>query len=150
MERGQLSSSNLYVGYFGNGTFTQSVGTNAVSQSLILGFDSGASGVYNLNGGLLLTGSLAKGYGTAAFKLGGGTLQAAGNFMTTMPITVGSGNSTIDTNGFNVTLSGNLSASGSLTKEGLGMLALEGGLSMTDSCSLLVNSGSMTALSHRR
>ena len=61
-----------------------------------------------------------KGRGTAAFNLGGGTIQVIGSDLTTsvdmslQPST----NSTIDTNGFNATVSSNISGDGGLTKTG--------------------------------
>jgi fibronectin-binding autotransporter adhesin len=140
----RLTAGNQYVGYSGVGAFTQSGGTNAIASNLFLANASGAHGTYNLNGGLLLTGSVSHGAGTAAFNLGGGTLQAASSFTTTVPITLSGGNSTIDTASFDVTVSGNLAGSGSLTKAGLGTLALMGSNSYAGDTT--VNAGMLTAL----
>ena len=127
---GRLSAQNEYVGNSATGVFTQSGGTNSTS-ALNLANGASASGTYNLNGGLLLTGSIGQGAGAAAFNLGGGTLQAASSFTINAPIAINSGNSTIDTHGFDVTVTGNLAGSGSLTKAGLGTLALMGANSYT-------------------
>ncbi len=57
---GMLSANNEYVGDYGPGTFNQSGGTNKLS-SLYLGYNSGSSGTYNLNGGLLVLYALSQG-----------------------------------------------------------------------------------------
>ena len=73
---GTLSSGYEFIGIGGTGTFTQSGGTNTVSNTLDLGFYSGSSGAYNLSS----TGSLSAGnsedigyYGTGTFTQSGGT-----------------------------------------------------------------------------
>ena len=75
---GLLSVGNHYVGSGGTGLFTQSGGTNTISNSLYLGNNAGDSGTYNLSG----SGSVAMtnfnsaeyvGYsGTGAFTQSGG------------------------------------------------------------------------------
>src|SRR5208283_1660657 len=79
LSEGLLSSPIQYVGYSGTGSFTQSGGTNTVSSTLELGCNSGDSGTYNLNGGLLVlpASGITVGSGSAAFNLGGGTLQVS-------------------------------------------------------------------------
>jgi len=54
---GSLYSPTQYVGYSGTGSFTQSGGTNfaSVSGSLLLGYNVGSYGTYNLSGSGLLT-----------------------------------------------------------------------------------------------
>jgi fibronectin-binding autotransporter adhesin len=115
---GQLSSAAYgeYVGYCGTGTFTQSGGTNAAG-ALCLGYTSGSSGIYNLNGGLLNVSALSVGTGTAAFNFNGGILQASSSFSTNLPMTLDAtgGGATFDTAGYTVTLSGSMSGPGSLT-----------------------------------
>jgi outer membrane autotransporter protein len=56
----------------------------------------------------------------------GGTLQAGGAFSTARTISLLAAGGTIDTNGFNVTVSGQIINSGGLTKAGLGTLVLSG------------------------
>ena len=56
----------------------------------------------------------------------GGTLQAAASFGTARTISLLAGGGTIDTNGFNVTMSGQIINTGGLTKAGLGTLVLSG------------------------
>ena len=123
---GLLSTNIEYLGYSGTGSFTQSGGTNAVSGSLCLAYTSGSSGTYNLNGGVLSIAALSQGNGAAAFNFGGGTLQAAGQFSTTvaMTLTGSGGNATVNTSGYAVTFSGNLSGPAGLVKTGNNALTL--------------------------
>ncbi len=64
-----------YVGYSGSGSFIQSGGTNIASYGLDLGYNSGASGTYNLAGGSLsATENEDVGVsGTGTFTQSGGT-----------------------------------------------------------------------------
>ena len=123
-----LSSSGAeYVGYSGTGIVTQSGGVNNCGISpLTLGYNTGSSGTYNLNGGLLILSSLSRGSGSVAFNFNGGTLQASGSFSSNLPIELGTsgGGATFDTAGYAVTLSGALSGPGGLTKVGTGTLVL--------------------------
>jgi T5SS/PEP-CTERM-associated repeat protein/autotransporter-associated beta strand protein len=65
--------------------------------------------------------------GTSAINFGGGTLRVVNSALTTsLPITLTAGDSTIDTNGFNATLSGGLSGAGGFIKTGAGTLDLTG------------------------
>ena len=70
--------------------------------------------------------SLTEGSGAAVFNFSGGTLLARGSFSTSMPLTfnVPGGDATIDTAGYNVTLSGSLSGPGNLVKTDYGVLLL--------------------------
>jgi autotransporter-associated beta strand protein len=104
------------------GTFTQTGGTNT-----IIGTDPTpfTYGTYDLNGGMLVLPTPVNQYYPAGgvFNFNGGTLRASGSFSFPQ-LTIGTSGSgaTIDTAGFNVTLS--LSGSGSLTKIGSGALYL--------------------------
>ena len=107
------------VGAAGTGIFTQTGGANityalalAGNATLYGGTNLATSGTYNLNGGLLQTGSIS--YGNAAtspigfFNFNAGTLQAAaGGLNNYIPITVGTATSnvaTIDAAGQTVSL----------------------------------------------
>jgi MYXO-CTERM domain-containing protein len=129
---GQLSAVRQYIGEnLGNGSVTQSGGTDSVGSLLLLGYDSGSTGTYNLNGGLLaLSGSgLAQGSGSATFNFGGGTLGALAPWSSfvNMNLTGIGGNGVVDTTGGSISLSGNLTGSGGLTKIGAGTLILSAG-----------------------
>ena len=138
-----VAGSGLTVGY-NNGynapTFTQSGGSATVS-SLTLAYSSGSSGTYNLNGGLLVTGAINSGWGTAAFNFSGGTLQAGMWIWTNLPINLATagGNGTIDTAGSTLTLNGLLSGPGGLIKIDSGTLVL--GAANTYSGNTLVSGG---------
>ncbi|MGO9114528.1 MAG: autotransporter-associated beta strand repeat-containing protein [Thermoguttaceae bacterium] len=101
-----------------------------MSNGLVLGLSASSSGIYNLNGGLLLVGSggLTNGPGAAAFNFGGGTLGAITPWSSSvsMNLTEGGGDSTVDTTGGSISLSGNLTGIGGLTKTGDGLLILSG------------------------
>ncbi len=129
MTGGSLSAvSYENVGDSGTGTFTQSGGINNCGASLYLGENTGSSGAYNLNGGLLILSSLSQGSGSAAFNFSGGTLRAGSGFSSNVSMTLsnGGGGATFDTAGYSVTLAGPLSGSGSLTLIGSGALTFTG------------------------
>lgn len=72
-----LSNKRLNVAYFGSGTVNQSGGKVSANQIYFTPNESSgsAAGVYNLTGGELWLGGVARGYdasGTSAFNLGGG------------------------------------------------------------------------------
>lgn len=82
---GQLSAANEYVGYglYGpgaTGIFIQTGGTNTVNGELVLGYYSGADGIYDVSNGNVAAEGLYIGYG------GSGTLNISGSGAT---ITVG-------------------------------------------------------------
>ncbi len=127
----KAAAGSIYVGQSGMGTVNQTGGTfdASAADGVVLGGNAGSTGDYNLNGGTLIVKSIAAGGGTAQFGFGGGTLRAAANFTSSLPMTVNRGGATVDTNGYNVGLAGNLSAGtsgGSLTKAGNGTLTLDG------------------------
>jgi autotransporter-associated beta strand protein len=91
------------------------------------------SGVNSYSGGTVIdAGTLAVsadnnlGNAVGGLTFGGGTLQFLSAFATGRPITLNAGGGTIDTNGNNDTLAGNISGTGGLTKIGAGILTLSG------------------------
>ena len=71
-----------YVGYNGSGTFTQSAGNNSTFAygAVLLGYNMGDSGTFNLGGGSLSTYSEYIGYsGTGTFVQSGGTNTLSNN-----------------------------------------------------------------------
>ena len=103
-----------YIGYSGTGSFTQSGGTNSVSGSLYLGYNSGSSGTYNLSGsGLLSAPSEYIGYsGTGSFTQSGGTNTISGSLV--LGQNAGS-TGTYNLNGGLLSLSGLTQGAGSAT-----------------------------------
>ncbi len=70
---GILSAYREYIGNSGTGSFTQSGGTNVISDTLYIAWHEGSSGTYNLQGGTLSAASIdSKG----SFTQSGGTLDA--------------------------------------------------------------------------
>lgn len=129
------STSNATVIQNGGVVTAGSVGLNDGSNSNTS--DQGA-GLYELNGGTLVTGSIGgqnggSAYGTSTFDFNGGTLEATANSTTFMQgltaANVQAGGAIVNTNGFNDTISQallNASTTGGLTKEGSGTLTLGG------------------------
>jgi autotransporter-associated beta strand protein len=128
---GIVNINDVNIGSSGSGTFDQSGGTCSMTV-LIMASQTGSSGTYNLTGGTLTIrgenslSPLRKGDGTAAFNFGGGTLQAGPGFASSLPMTLTgiNGDAKIDTAGWAVTLSGQLSGQGGLKKLGGGTLTL--------------------------
>jgi outer membrane autotransporter protein len=124
------------------GTFQADAGTASTLSGAIIGpgsFTKTGPGLLTLsgnntyqggtaiNGGVLAVFSDANlGAAGTGVSFGGGTLQALASFTSPRPITLNTGGGTIDTNGFNLTLSGILSGAGGLTKISAGTLTLTG------------------------
>ncbi len=106
-----------------DGAVTQSGGTNSVGSLMI--DDFGTSGNYSLNGGLLTVAALSAS-GPSVFQFSGGTLQAAANLSSSVPMTLSSSGSgpIFDSNGNTLTIAAALSGSGGFQKIGAGALLL--------------------------
>jgi fibronectin-binding autotransporter adhesin len=114
-----VPNANLYLAQGGSGTVTVGSGGLVSAPSIAIG----DGGTFNLNsGGTLLVGSYLSGP-AGSFNLAGGTLRTAAHLSSSIPLTL-SNASTVDTNGFNLSLAGLLSGTGSLTKIGAGALTL--------------------------
>jgi hypothetical protein len=71
---GNLSVSTEYIGFQGEGAFSQSGGTHTAISSLVLGDRSGSNGTYDLSNGVLSAANEWTGYlGTGTFSQSGGT-----------------------------------------------------------------------------
>ena len=131
-----------------SGTFTQTGGLATFSSGITFG---AGSSTYNLNGGTLQIGG-ANGIattigGTNSLNFGGGTLKVTGsNFSTVVgPALTTATTSTIDTNGLNATLSGEVTGSGSLVKDGAGELDLTASNSYTGATTIEEGSVEVTS-----
>ena len=142
------NTGNLYVGESGTGTLTVSTSGTVTADVLKLAVLGGAQGTVNLNsGGVLATGQVMAGSGTATFNFNGGILRATGtsndfisNFTGT-EVQLLSGGGTIDNNGFDITVNSPLTGTGSLTSTGTGELILTG--SNTYSGGTILQSGTL-------
>ncbi len=142
---GGNDAGTIYVGENGTGTLNVSgtasvtLGTaNANGLYLGRGQNSGiaASGTVNLLGGTISTGLVSRGVGSAFFNFDGGTLRALAsttNFMNGLSaarVYGGATGSTIDNNGFNITIGQALLAA---TGNGVHSIAVSGGAGYIDS-----------------
>ena len=75
LSAGQLVSTNLAAGYSSTGSFSQTGGTNQATLNFVLGYNSGASGSYNLSGGSL---TIAPAAVEAVGVLGSGSFTQTG------------------------------------------------------------------------
>ena len=120
---------DLYVGVSGSGSIEQSGGTATIGPGgtgLHLDSSSSCSAIYNLTAGTLVLHGLSGSGPQAEFNFGSGILQANGALSTTFPMTLTGtgGNANVDTAGYAVTLSGQLSGPGGLNKLGSNTLTL--------------------------
>ena len=133
---GNCYAGRLYVGWFSAGTFTQTAGNVGAGGASPGDLDMEVSGTYNLNGGVLALSAIDS-YESGVvpsgntFNFGGGTLRITTQYtyatISGMTYNVASGTtSTIDTQGYNLTLASAFNGSGSLTKTGSGTLTLSG------------------------
>lgn len=121
----------------GVGIVTQTGGTFRVAANSNIYLAGYGNSTFNLNGGTLEIGgnSLNPDYnnaltqgGTYQFNLGGGTIKVIGsNLNTSVQATLTANTtSTVNTNGLDAAMSGNLTGTGTLSKEGVGTLSLTG------------------------
>ncbi len=135
-----------YVGYSGTGTATQTGGTNTVGTALVLGQNPGSLGTYNLFGGLLVVPSIV---GSGSLNITGGSLTAVTGALTVatpIVLSAAGSNGTFNTSGSSITLAGQISGAGGLTKTGPLTLVLAaantytGGTTVAQGTLLLTNS----------
>jgi fibronectin-binding autotransporter adhesin len=138
----------MYLGHDSGATYTQ---TSGVSNVLGVNFNNGSSTgtrTLNLNGGRLnigASGIVGANVATKVVNLGAGTLGASANWSSSqdMTLTNAATGVTIDTALNNITLSGLLSGTGRLTKEGSGTLSLTNTGNQTYAGTTTVNAGTL-------
>jgi fibronectin-binding autotransporter adhesin len=134
--------SNPVILDLAGGIFQADAGTVSTLSGVISGpgsFTMTGAGLLTLSGNNTYTGGTFINGGVLAIyrdanlgaagtgvSFGGGTLQALASFASPRAITLNAGGGTIDSNGFNLTLSGILSGPGGLTKISPGTLTLTG------------------------
>jgi len=123
-------SSETWLSEDGIGVWNMSSGYASLAL-LQFGRNGSANGNFNLNGGILAVNQITMGTGSGALNFNGGTLRArasSGNFMSGVIGFLLPGGAILDSQGFNITISSQLSDSngGSLTKIGSGTATLTG------------------------
>ena len=131
----------LYVGIDGTGIFNQTGGTvTAAGMVLDNRGDTAGTDTYTMTGGTLVLGSFGiSGNASTQVNLQGGTVRASASFTAALPVTFTGGSTTVDTNGFDITLSNTLSGSGNFNKINGGTLNISG------SSAAYAGTGSMAA-----
>jgi autotransporter-associated beta strand protein len=117
-----------------------------VNSAVVL--DSGG-GVSVSGGGMLTVPGIDPAAGALGLVLDGGILQAAAAFTTAVPVTIGAGGATIDSNGNNLTFSAAMAGPGGVTLTGSGTVTFSaanshtGGTSVSDGLLVAENSAAI-------
>lgn len=127
------SEKLFYVGNFGDGTLTVNGGT-VDTYSIRAGYKAGASGIINLNGGMLKTRRIyvySNAYGRINFN--GGTLQAnaadtgnGGLITAAAEVIVDKGGGTIDSGNLSIKVGASICGEGAMRFKGGNTITLEG------------------------
>jgi autotransporter-associated beta strand protein len=154
MSNGTLHARRLNVGFFANGTFTQSGGTATVDTGVIVAFGTNdaavpSTGIMSLNGGVFETAAIGGGGGgNSTVNFNGGTVRATvaqPDFLVNLTTAnVQAGGLIVDSNGFDVGSNQAFTGAGGLTKKSAGRLAMSGnstygGTTKVEAGALLVN-----------
>ncbi len=121
----------IYLGIDGTGVFTQN-GGDVSAQALVLDNRGNTTGTdtYTMTGGTLTLGTWGiQGNASTQINLGGGRILASAAWGSSRPMTLTgtNGNVTFDTTGGDINLTGALSGTGGLIKDGSGTLTLNNG-----------------------
>ena len=104
----------------GNGAWNQNGGTVYNPTRLIIG-QTGGSGTFNLNGGLMQAAAVGGGVGSSTLNFNGGTLQAVGDQTAYLQgldnAYVKEGGAKIDTQGYDITISQKLRHGGAISRD---------------------------------
>ncbi len=126
------NSGTLSINTASNSTYNAIIsGTGNLLKQLagtvtLTGASTYTGGTTILGGALNVSADNNIGAASSTLTLNGGTLQSGAAYTNTHAISLGASNGTIDTNGFNTTVSGIISGAGRLTKSGIGTLTLSG------------------------
>ncbi len=127
------TQNNKSIGVLGKGTLTITSGLlNATTSGFSIGRDSTGDGTVNLDGGIIDTGSIIGGNGTATLRLNGGNLRAnaaSATFLNNLDtVSVEAGGAVIDSQTYAITVQALTAGvgAGGLTKNGSGILTLTG------------------------
>ena len=137
-------ASGLYVGLSGGTTSVFTIGSASSTATITTLTLNATTATVNLNAGTLAANSITRAGGTGNFNFNGGTLKALQNntaFLAGMTTASVNSASTIDTNGFDVTISSALSGSGNLAKNNGGILTLTA--ANTYNGAIAVNAGTL-------
>lgn len=144
-EGGTLTAgARVTIGQSGTGSYDMSGGRATFNGGLTVAAAAGSNGTVNLTGGTIEAGGsngITRGGGTASFNMGGGTIRVVNSDLTiSLDVHLNDASSnTWDSNGFNISLGGNLSGGGTLVKTGQGTLAMAG--AANEAGSLVVREG---------
>jgi autotransporter-associated beta strand protein/predicted outer membrane repeat protein len=108
----------------GTGSLTLTGGGTLDLSGLANTFGGSGQSVSVVSSTLRINGNAGLGNAANTVTLAGGTLQAAGSFLTSRTITLGNGGGTVDTGSNSVTLGGAIGGTGGLTTAGTGTLTL--------------------------
>jgi autotransporter-associated beta strand protein len=128
MTGGILASGVHIIASTGTALFTQSGGTNAITNGLYLGYNAGANGSYSLTGGLLTASTQTIGYsGSGTFTQTSGMNSVAGSVYL----------------GYNTAASGSYSLSGGAISAGSLYVGYSGTGTLTQASGANVNAGAL-------
>ena len=138
-----IVSSVEYIGYLGNGSYTQSGGANTAGDFVGIGFLVGATGAYNQTGGTLTTGGLAIGnQGTGVFNQSGKSINSVLGTTGVPGLYVGLGPAGNGTYNLSDSATLNVVASEFIGYQGTGVFNQSGGINTLGFRGLTVGSGS--------
>ena len=121
----------------GSGSLTKTGG----GKLTLTGENTYGGGTFIYDGTLNVNSDAALGNSVSTITFDGGILQNAASFSSARPVTLDSLGGTFDTNSYNLSLSGIIDGTGSLTKKGDGTLTLSG--ASTYSGGTTINSGTL-------
>lgn len=145
------ASQSEFIGSLGNGTFTQSAGTNTLLASAVgylnMGTSAGATGTYNLSGGTLTANKneIVGDAGTGIFNQTGGTNTLAGTGSLVLANVDGSTGTYTASGTAALTVGGNVNIA--VGNSGTGTLNVQGSANVNIAGSLNIGSGDHVNLS---